>query len=193
MTSPRQVAANRANSRASTGPRSAAGKSRAAQNARRHGLSLPVRGDPKLAAEVEELALEITGVDAPPQVKVLAREIAEAQIDICRIRRARQNALNQAFEAPVLLPTNQRARLKQVKALIDVEDRLEVDMYVPWELRRQISQPTGMERYARVVSDLAGALRRMDHYERRALSRRKLAIAAFDAARTMAGNGDGTA
>src|SRR5512144_2165864 len=36
--SPRRVAANRANARKSTGPRTAAGKKRVARNARKHGL-----------------------------------------------------------------------------------------------------------------------------------------------------------
>ena len=38
-----KIEANRRNARASTGPRTAAGKARAAQNARRHGLNLPAR------------------------------------------------------------------------------------------------------------------------------------------------------
>jgi hypothetical protein len=39
MSSPTQIAANRANAQSSTGPRTEAGKSRAAQNARKHGLT----------------------------------------------------------------------------------------------------------------------------------------------------------
>ena len=39
MTSDRQLSANRQNSRRSSGPRSAAGSSRASRNALRHGLA----------------------------------------------------------------------------------------------------------------------------------------------------------
>ena len=46
VASVRKAEANRRNARASTGPRTVAGKARAAQNARRHGLNLPARYDP---------------------------------------------------------------------------------------------------------------------------------------------------
>jgi hypothetical protein len=42
MASARQIAANRKNTLKSTGPRTNAGKQRAAKNARRHGLSIPI-------------------------------------------------------------------------------------------------------------------------------------------------------
>ena len=56
MITERQARANRANARRSTGPTSARGKARAAQNARRHGLSQDILADPVLAREVEDLA-----------------------------------------------------------------------------------------------------------------------------------------
>jgi hypothetical protein len=50
MTAARRLLANRANARRSRGPITAAGRARAAQNARRHGLSRPVRNDPAMQA-----------------------------------------------------------------------------------------------------------------------------------------------
>src|SRR5258708_36082051 len=56
VTSERKSAANRRNARASTGPKTAAGKARVARNARRHGLNVPIAADPALEREVEVLA-----------------------------------------------------------------------------------------------------------------------------------------
>jgi hypothetical protein len=57
--SARKLAANRANARRSTGPRTPEGKRRSRANALKHGLSVSVLADPRLAAEVEVLARRI--------------------------------------------------------------------------------------------------------------------------------------
>jgi hypothetical protein len=56
-----RVQANRSNARASSGPKTLAGKARSARDARRHGLSVPVWAIPELSAEAETLALELGG------------------------------------------------------------------------------------------------------------------------------------
>jgi hypothetical protein len=93
MTSTRKINANRANARASTGPRTEQGKTRSALNARRHGLSLSVISNPVLAEQVETLALEFVGRSTDPEICELAYEAAEAQIDLSRIRWARHDLL----------------------------------------------------------------------------------------------------
>ena len=107
MSSARKINANRANARASTGPKTEQGKSRAAQNARRHGLSVSVFADPARSTEVECLVREITGENALPEVLELARHVAEAQTDLMRIRRARHNLL-----AAIVPSTNAILRLQ---------------------------------------------------------------------------------
>jgi len=67
LTSECKIEANRANARASTGPKTAPGRTRAARNALRHGLSLPVCSGPVLSEEVETLAREIAGPDVTPE------------------------------------------------------------------------------------------------------------------------------
>ena len=93
MTSIRKINANRANAQASTGPRTRLGKVRAALNARRHGLSVPVTANPVLAEQVAALARTFAGKSRNPELSELARDVAQAQIDLVRIRTARHDLL----------------------------------------------------------------------------------------------------
>jgi hypothetical protein len=88
-TSDALTAANRQNAQRSTGPRTPAGKAKAARNALRHGLSRPVLADPVLAREVEARASAIAGKAASPAHHELAMAIAEAEVDLARIARVR--------------------------------------------------------------------------------------------------------
>ena len=100
MTSDHKIKANRANAQASTGPKTADGRARAARNALRHALSLPVCSNPALSEEVETLAREIAGPDANAETQDLARQVAEAQIDLRRVRYARHKLLSDALADP---------------------------------------------------------------------------------------------
>ncbi|HMF06872.1 MAG TPA: hypothetical protein VKE72_07660, partial [Methylocella sp.] len=86
MSTAGKISANRANARASTGPTTAQGRARSARNAHGHGLSLPVLVDPALSQEVEALAREMAGANASSEIQELARRIAEAQVDLRRVR-----------------------------------------------------------------------------------------------------------
>src|SRR5882757_1752091 len=100
MTSERKIEANRRNALRSTGPRTADGKTRAAQNARRHGLNLPACCDPAWSDEIKTLARAIVGADASGERYQLACTIAEAQIDVVRTRSARRELWPAAAEKP---------------------------------------------------------------------------------------------
>jgi hypothetical protein len=100
MISERRQGANRANARLSTGPKTAEGKRRASRNARRHGLNVPVLQDPSLAEEVEVMAACIAGKGASDELLGLARDVAEAQIDLDRIRLYRRRQMQEALSAP---------------------------------------------------------------------------------------------
>jgi hypothetical protein len=89
VASERQIAANRANARKSSGPRSSAGKSRASRNAYRHGLSLSVGTNAPLAPQLETLARKIAGNAVDAITHERAREIAQAEFDLARVRRAK--------------------------------------------------------------------------------------------------------
>jgi hypothetical protein len=167
MTTARKIAANRQNARASTGPKSAAGKARSARNARRYGLSIPIWRDRSLASEAEALAREIAGDGASPEILELARRVAEAQIDIIRVRKTRQNSI--------------RPRVSNATWWT----ALNHEMYTALSVTEKIQgygAPTLAES-SLVLSGATVALKSIDRYEGRALSRRNSAIRAFDAAR----------
>jgi hypothetical protein len=83
VASDRQIAANRRNAGASTGPRSSSGKQRASYNAYRHGLAA---GSPRLADVIERYARNIAGKHASPLILECARAAAQAHFDLARIR-----------------------------------------------------------------------------------------------------------
>jgi hypothetical protein len=90
MKASRPRRANRANARRSTGPKTVLGKMRSAKNSRRHGLSVPVSFDPELERGVSELVVAIVGKTQDEKRLLLARRVAEAQIDLVRIQRTRR-------------------------------------------------------------------------------------------------------
>ena|ERR1043166_5388536 len=95
MTSPERIAANRRNARASTGPRTAAGKRKVAANALRHGLAASVP-DCAMTAMAARIATALAGEQSSPGRRALIAPIAEAQAEIWRARTARAALINLA-------------------------------------------------------------------------------------------------
>src|SRR5215211_2351709 len=89
MATERQIAANRANASRSTGPRSRAGRKRAAGNAMVHGLAANLISNTALAEQVEKLAREIAGSTDDANLLRHARDAAYAEIDLARVRRTK--------------------------------------------------------------------------------------------------------
>jgi hypothetical protein len=124
MTSPRRVRANRSNSLRSTGPKTKTGRAKSAQNARRHGLRVPVLCDPALADDVERIAQDIVR-ECGPEFIDLARRIAEAEIDVLRVRRVRNQRV---WEQGVEHVLNDPAALRELATF---------DRYERWGLSRR--------------------------------------------------------
>ena len=87
MSSDRQIAANQNNAQKSTGPRSEAGREVSRRNAHRHGLAIEIGSDPAFQDDIEKLSQTLShGAQLAP---AHARETAEAEIDLMRIRKVR--------------------------------------------------------------------------------------------------------
>jgi hypothetical protein len=150
MTSLRRISTNRANAQASTGPKTTRGKSRAAQNARRHGLSLSVISDPILSEKVEALAREIAGEGAAKEILELARRIAEAQIDLERVRYARHQFLSNQLDDPYY---DSRANVRLKMSLIGKFLRPNAPEISMTALTKLVtSTPQGPDKFALILS-----------------------------------------
>jgi hypothetical protein len=82
----RQIAANRANAKRSTGPKTRGGKRRASQNAYVHGLAGQRPIEPDVIATLEQAAREIVQSTNGRINLFQARSIAQAQQDLLRAR-----------------------------------------------------------------------------------------------------------
>ena len=178
MTSARKLTANRNNARKSTGPKSAAGKWRASKNARQHGLSVPVIADPNWSGEITAIAQAIAGEQAVPISLETAKQIAAAQLDVLRVRRARQQLISHALADDSFEPKQQTLLRERI-----LRDQAHLPRNTVKRLMAELGRrPRGTNKQALVVSELSAQLAKLDRYERRALSRRRRAIRLFDSA-----------
>jgi hypothetical protein len=147
MASERKIAANRRNSLRSSGPRTVAGKLTVSHNALRHGLAAASPRDPGIAGEVDRLATAIGGENADAAQREQALIIAESELTLLRVR-----ALRTSIYEQMLLVTAAAGAKEPSEQL----------------LRRQGAGEIGRHPFEQV--------RRLERYERRALSRRQSAI-----------------
>jgi hypothetical protein len=89
LASEKQIAANRANAKRSTGPKTAAGKQNSSRNAFRHGLSRPVQPDSFAVEKIITIVGALTGAPATEDQQNAVQDFACAQLALAQIQAIR--------------------------------------------------------------------------------------------------------
>jgi hypothetical protein len=170
----RQIAANKRNARRSTGPRSPAGKKRAGQNAYRHGLTL--RSNATFATQIEKLARKIAGKAKDAIVLEHARDIAQATIDIARVRRVRVALIERAAALGTLETPQLFNSVREILQFLNSIGRGETPT-LPERTDLSTTMPSQEpERTAEAMRRALPELIKLDRYESRAAARRDRAV-----------------
>jgi len=173
MASERQIAANRRNGRKSTGPRSGAGKNRASGNAYRHGLTLSIASTAAFAKQLDILVRKIAGDSEDAIVLERARAVAQAELDLARMRRAKVALIERASAFGELDPP--QLTVTQMIRLLNAFERGRP--IVPKPIDALPTMPSQEpDRSAEAIRRLLPELRKLERYERRAAARRDRAI-----------------
>ena len=171
MASERQIAANLRNARKSTGPRSGAGRKRASGNAYRHGLSLNITSTAAVAKQLDKLARKIAGDSQDAIVLERARAIAQAELELARVRRAKVALIERASAFGELDPP--QLTVTQMIRILNALDRGGRHV-VPKPIDASAMPSQQPERLAEAIRRVLPDLRKLERYERRAAARRDL-------------------
>src|SRR4051812_9909903 len=175
MATERQIAANRANASRSTGPRSRAGRKRAAANATVHGLTANLVSNTGRAEQVEKLAREIAGSTDDASLLQYARYAAYAEIDLARVRRIKV-ALIERVSAIGTLDRPLFEDVRGVRKILNMLARGEL----PQRIDPLSTMPSGeLERTAEALRRVLPELTKLARYESRAAARRDKALRAI--------------
>jgi hypothetical protein len=204
MPSARKIAANRLNGRKSRGPRTLAGKTRASQNAKVHGLSGSIQHDQTVLVQI---AKAICGENKNPAVFERALAVAECQMLVNCIYSQRINVIERLRNPTRTALAGGDTSLKMARMVLNLFDvayqeycqlvtRLRdegKEVYVFLEPRRpepgepptKYDPPKARDEHEAFVEGLRD-LEKLARYEKRARGHRNRAIRAFIA--TMAIN-----
>jgi hypothetical protein len=145
----------------------------ASRNAYRHGLTVSITSSEGFAKQLDKLAREIAGDTEDPILLERARAIAQAELDLARVRRAKVALIERASAFGELDPP--RLTLTQMISLLNAFDRGR--LIAPKPIDASATMPSQEpDRSAEAVRRVLPDLRKLDRYERRAAARRARAV-----------------
>lgn len=165
---------SRKNGRKSRGPKTRLGLSRSSQNARRHGLAVALSHDPSFGPAIDQLANAIAGENIDPVRHNIARQFAEAQLDLVRIRSTRTDVLaddslrkiNVTRKELKAISRSYRAKIRATNDFVEATFLMDECEHAILSVK---SEPLSHEKgIGLIINKLNG----LERYERRALSRR---------------------
>src|SRR6266540_2399989 len=179
MASERQIAANRRNARKRTGPHWGAGRKRASRNASRYGLRSSITSTAAYAKQLDKLVREIAGDTKDAILLERARAIAQAELELARVRRVKVVFIERAGAFGELDPPQAFSSVTQIIRLLNAIDRGRVPSF-PEPVDSSATMPSQKpDRSAEAIRRVLPELRKLDRYERRAAARRDGAVVAL--------------
>jgi hypothetical protein len=203
MSSSKRQTVSRENGKKSMGPTSVSGKRRSSGNAFKHGLSVDLPRHPEAIQTIDDLASLLAAERTDPIRFNLCRTIAEAHLELVRIRRARidiwsNDALRRRRTTRKDIANMRREYKGKIKAIEfhdpdyqafkkddpDFAEFYRIDQI--FDLSTQYEQKLlSFNRepvpFPQGIDLIAGRLNSLERYERRALTRRNKALAALHA------------
>jgi hypothetical protein len=176
MATEKQIAANRANAAKSTGPRTAAGKKRAARNSFQHGLSVRFSGL-EFTRQREELAHQIAGNTNSELKLEVARAAAEGDLDLARVRAFKVGLIDRVNVTGCLVPPEpfktKKERIKHFNAKLKALKKFDEPPPDPIPINPADSLPLSQaERTAEAARRVLPQLEKLTRYEHSAASHR---------------------
>jgi hypothetical protein len=159
-------------------PVSGAGKNRSSRNAYRHGLTLSITSTAAFAKQLDKLVREIAGDTKDAIMLERARAIAQSELDLARVRRAKVALIERASAFGELDPPRVLSSVNRIIRFLNALDRGR--FILPKPSNSSATMPAQEpDQSAEAVRRVLPELRKLDRYERRAAVRRHQAVLNF--------------